>query len=196
VRNKPKRAQQTLRIIGGEHRGRTYPFVSADGLRPTTDRVKETLFNWLQLWTSGARVLDLYAGSGSLSWEAWSREALEVVAIERNPSAVRELKSVKQHLKANSVRLIEGDCQSILLSQNSDKPYDIVFIDPPFADEHWVNVLDLLESRGCLAKNAWVYIEQPIKTPVPPVPENWRLHREKKAGQVMARLYQRDNNED
>ena len=196
MRNKARRAQQTLRIIGGVHRGRTYPFVSADGLRPTTDRVKETLFNWLQLWTAGARVLDLYAGSGSLSWEAWSREASAVVAIERNPSAMKALRSVQQHLKADSVQLIESDCQSVLAKQNSDKPFDIVFIDPPFADEHWAGVLDLLESRHWLSHTAWVYIEQPIKTSEPPVPECWRLHREKKAGQVMARLYQRENNED
>ncbi|WP_444945934.1 16S rRNA (guanine(966)-N(2))-methyltransferase RsmD [Microbulbifer sp. VTAC004] len=173
-----------LRIIGGLWRGRKLQFAPVEGLRPTGDRLRETLFNWLQFYLPTAHCLDLFAGSGALGLEALSRGAASVDFVELNPHAARTLKQQLQLLGAQRAQVYNCEAADFLAS--SDKQYDIVFIDPPFAKDLWQESLSALE--GHLSAEALIYIETPRNTP-PPVLPNWQLIKEKRAGQVCMRLY-------
>jgi len=174
-----------LRIIGGEHRGRRLCFPDAKGLRPTSDRVRETLFNWLQGEVAGKRVLDLFAGSGALGLEALSRHAGFLVSIEKLPAAARQLKENIELLSLLDRSKVYKDDAMQWLERTSEKPFNLVFLDPPFAEGLLPNVLKLLAKSTLLADGAWVYVEQEASQPWPQWPNDWYLYREAKAGQVV-----------
>lgn len=184
-----------LRIIGGLWRGRKLSFPAVDGLRPTGDRVRETLFNWLSPEIQGARCLDVFAGSGALGIEALSRGAGETLLIERDPKAVAQLRLNLGILNAGNGKVIHGNALSILQQgkpvSEEHQPYHIVFIDPPFELRLWQQVIDALEAGNWLANNATIYIESGRES-VYQTPVNWQLHREKYAGNVSYRLFYRE----
>ncbi len=184
----PKGSTGFIRIISGLWRGRKLPVQDAQGLRPTTDRVKETLFNWLAADIPHARCLDLFAGSGGLGFEAASRQAELVTMIELHKPAYQQLKTNIQQLKANNIEVHNQDTLSFL--QQAGQPYDIVFIDPPFRQGLLEQTLNLLQQNGWLSDNGLVYIETEKELHLPTLPTHWQLHREKTAGQVCYRLYQ------
>lgn len=180
-----------LRIIAGLWRGRKLSFPSVDGLRPTGDRIRETLFNWLAPEIQGARCLDLFAGSGALGIEALSRGAQVSLLLERDPKAAAQLKANLDILRAEAGRVVNADAVSFLQQANSDAPYHIVFIDPPFQLHLWQVVIDALEAGKWLADNATIYIESGRDDSYHP-PINWQLHRDKHAGAVSYRLFYRE----
>lgn len=190
---KPARpaAQGQLRIIGGEWRSRRLSFPEAPGLRPTTDRVRETLFNWLAPHVEGARVLDPFAGSGALLLEALSRGAARGLALELNPAAAAALRDNLALLRAGNAEVRLGDALQQLQGATAE-PFDLVFLDPPFHQELLVPACRLLEERGWLAADAWIYTESESAPSGLGLPGNWRLHREKHAGQVHYALWQRE----
>ena len=182
-------AARSVRIIAGQWRGRRVAFQPVPGLRPTPDRVRETLFNWLQRSVVGARCLDLYAGTGALGFEALSRGAAESVFVERDPIAVRNLIAVAQTLGANQARITQSDAQVFL--SGSPQPFDLVFLDPPFALGALGELCTLLDSRGWLAPAAHIYLEQAARDALPELPPGWRQIKETRAGEVRALLAQR-----
>lgn len=191
-RPSPKATQNNqLRIIAGLWRGRKLSFPDIDGLRPTGDRIRETLFNWLAPEIQGARCLDLFAGSGALGIEALSRGAEVSVLVERDTKATAHLKANLEILKAEQGRVVNADALGFLQKENSDAPYHIVFIDPPFQLKLWQDVIEALEAGNWLADNATIYIESGRDNEYHP-PINWQLHRDKHAGAVSYRLYYRE----
>lgn len=182
--------QGQLRIIGGEWRSRRFAFPDAPGLRPTPDRVRETLFNWLAPYIQGARVLDPFAGSGALYLEALSRGASLALALDLNAEAIASLRRHLDTLHCSAGQLLQSDALRYLDSQ-TPTPFDLVFLDPPFNQNLLAPTCTLLEERGWLAKDAWIYTESETQPSSLGLPANWRLHREKKAGQVYYALWQR-----
>ncbi len=181
-----------VRIIGGEWRGRKLHFPPAAGLRPTPDRVRETLFNWLQFELAGARCLDLFAGSGALGIEALSRGAGEAVFVERDAVSARAIRDLLAQLRCDRGRVEQVDALAWLeRGPPASKPFDIVFLDPPYG-EAWLPVLaEKLEQGGWLAPGAWIYLEDPAVRGVPPLPAAWTLLRSKRAGDVGYHLARR-----
>ena len=176
-----------LRIIGGQWRGRKLAFPDVEGLRPSGDRVRETLFNWLNFELPGARCLDLFAGSGALGLEALSRGASCATLVEKNSTAARQLRSHCQTLNANA-EVVETDAIHWLHTVTPSAPFDVVFLDPPFAKQLLTPCCELLNRHNWLAPDACIYMECGIdESPV--VPSQWQLHREKRSGQVSYRLY-------
>lgn len=187
---KPHNGQGQLRIIAGEWRSRRLSFPDAPGLRPTPDRVRETLFNWLAPHIEGAKVLDAFAGSGALYLEALSRGAAEAVALDSNQAAINSLRQNLETLRCPRGQVIQSDAQRYL--QGEPKfAFDLVFLDPPFHQDLLPTTCALLEERQWLAANAWIYTESETPPSTLQLPGNWRLHREKKAGQVYYALWQR-----
>jgi 16S rRNA (guanine966-N2)-methyltransferase len=178
-------SSNTLRIIGGQWRSRKLRFPDVDGLRPTPDRVRETLFNWLRGVIEGARCLDLFAGSGALSFEALSRGAGAVVMVERDAGAVRALRTNLELLNAGNAQLIQRDALEFLRDgPGTLPPFDIVFLDPPYHR----NLIDpccaLLHDGGWLAPAARIYIEAEASLGGFRLPPDFELMRSKRAGQV------------
>ena len=191
-RQSPKTTHSNqLRIIAGLWRGRKLNFPEVEGLRPTGDRIRETLFNWLAPEIQGARCLDLFAGSGALGIEALSRGASISVMVERDTKAENQLRDNLDLLHAEAGRIIRDDAVGLLKKGNQDKPYHIVFIDPPFQLNLWQAVIDALEMGNWLADNATIYIESGRDNDYQP-PINWQLHRDKYAGVVSYRLFYRE----
>lgn len=180
-----------IRIIGGQWRGRKLPVLDKEGLRPTTDRVKETLFNWLAPDMVNARCLDCFSGSGALGFEALSRYASEAVLLERDRQVAQQLNANAILLKATNAKIVNDDTLAWLDREGS--AFDIVFVDPPFRKDILNQTITLLENRGWLSENAVIYIECEAEHQQLTIPTNWQLHREKMAGQVMYRLYQRQS---
>ncbi|WP_221793013.1 16S rRNA (guanine(966)-N(2))-methyltransferase RsmD [Oceanobacter mangrovi] len=178
-----KPASQQLRIIGGQWRSRRLRFPAIDGLRPTLDRVRETLFNWLQFDVEGARVLDAFAGSGALGFEALSRGAKEVVFLEKNPSAAVQLKENLQTLGARNAQIWAGDALN-WLKQNPE-PYDLVFLDPPFGLKLLQPAIDSLT----LLPGALVYVEHETGLQLQ-LPPNWQELKQKQTKEFCFRLFQ------
>lgn len=148
----------SIRIIAGQHRGRKLPVLMAEGLRPTADRVKETLFNWLMGDIAGARVLDMFAGAGSLGFEAISRSAAYVLMIENSPLIAAQLKHNLQRIDAQTkADIICGDAFTVL--NNKTASFDIVFVDPPFHKDLAMRAINTLFARNMLKQNALIYIE-------------------------------------
>lgn len=176
-----------LRIIAGRLRGSRLDVADVPGLRPTADRVRETLFNWLAPHLPGARCLDLFAGSGALGFEAASRGAASVLMIERDARAVAALRATAQRLKVDIVQVHEGDALA-WLDASATPRFDIVFVDPPFADGVIDQSLAMLATW--LKPDAWVYVESGCDH-VPAVPADWRLHREGRTREVRFALYTR-----
>ncbi|SFN42120.1 16S rRNA m(2)G-966 methyltransferase [Izhakiella capsodis] len=189
MKKSPGRNQGQIRIIGGQWRGRKLPVPESDGLRPTTDRVRETLFNWLMPVMTDARCLDCFAGSGALGLEALSRNARGATLLELERPVAQQLEKNCQTLGASHAQIINTN--SLTWLSQPGEAYDVVFIDPPFRKGLLNQMLPLLEQHGWLAEQAMIYIENEIEGGIPPVPANWHLYREKIAGQVAYRLYQR-----
>lgn len=179
-----------VRIIGGDKRGLRLQFVDHGGdLRPSSDRLRETLFNWLQFELPGMRVLDLFAGSGVLGAEALSRGAHEAVLIEKKRDRVADLQRQLHPLFGDRVSALCHD--ALLWLQQPAQPFDLVFVDPPYDLGLAEPACADLEARGWLAGDAWIYVESRRQGAVPVVPVNWSLHREKQAGEIHARLFRR-----
>ncbi|MBB3183885.1 16S rRNA (guanine966-N2)-methyltransferase [Halomonas fontilapidosi] len=177
-----------LRIIGGEYRRRQLPVLDRPGLRPTPDRVRETLFNWLTDATPGARVLDLFAGTGALGLEALSRGARQAVFVERDAKVARQLTDNLAALGANErARLVNADAQAFLTG--APTPFSLAFLDPPFRLGLAGACCHALEA-GWLAEEALIYVETESSL-APEVPANWHLHREVRAGDSTGWLYRR-----
>lgn len=172
-----------LRIIGGQWRSRRLPVVDLPGLRPTTDRVRETLFNWLQNDVPGARCLDLFAGSGALGFEAASRGAASVVMLEMQSQAVKLLQQNMQALQANTMQLIAQDAMQ-WLQKPSPVRFDIVFIDPPFDSDYLASACELLEQNDYLAEQACIYLEMDSHQSLPELPCRWHVVRQKKQARL------------
>ena len=176
-----------IRIIAGQHRGRKLPVLMADGLRPTTDRVKETVFNWLMPYIQDANCLDCFAGSGGLGFEAISRGASSAILVELNKSAAQQLNDNKALLKANNIRVIQQNALNFLHS--NQQAYSLVFIDPPFRKGLAQKAAELLVEKG-LTDEALIYVEMEADDNLQIMPSHWQLLKEKVAGQVIYRLYQ------
>jgi 16S rRNA (guanine966-N2)-methyltransferase len=178
----------SIRIIAGLHRGRKLPVLMAEGLRPTTDRVKETVFNWLMPFIQDSNCLDCFAGSGGLGFEALSRGASHVSLIELNKAAVQQLRENQQLLKTDHVSVINSD--AIHFIEGNTQKFDVVFLDPPFRKGFIEKTTQLLNENS-LADNALIYIEMESEQNNQKLPLNWKLLKEKVAGQVIYRLYQK-----
>ncbi|AOW77260.1 16S rRNA (guanine(966)-N(2))-methyltransferase RsmD [Colwellia sp. PAMC 20917] len=178
----------SIRIIGGSHRGRKLPVLMAEGLRPTTDRVKETVFNWLMPFIQDSLCLDCFAGSGGLGFEALSRGASHVSFVELNKAAAQQLLENQRLLKSANISIVNSDALSFI-EKNISK-FDIVFIDPPFRKNLVEQTAKRLDQHS-LADNALIYIEMESEQNNQQLPMNWTLLKEKIAGQVAYRLYQK-----
>jgi RNA methyltransferase, RsmD family len=182
----------TIRLISGQWRGRKLPVHDVEGLRPTTDRVKETLFNWLATEVRDSRCLDVFAGSGSLGFEALSRYAGYVMMIEQEPKAARQLQQNLQTLQCEQAQVVCRDAIQVLQNPCSE-PFELVFLDPPFRKNLLLQVIPLLEQQGWLAKRALIYLERENEGEAPVIPPNWQLLKDKQAGQVRYQLYLRES---
>lgn len=181
------RAPGVVRIIGGDWRGTRLPVADREGLRPTADRVRETLFNWLQPVLPGARVLDLFAGTGALGLEAVSRGAREAVLVERDPQLAEGLRQLAARLPGGErVQVVCADALAWL--RTAPGGFDLAFVDPPFASDLWDPALAALDSR--MPEEAWLYVESPVDVSPMPTPI-WRPHREGRTREVRYALYRR-----
>jgi len=177
-----------IRIIGGRWRGTRLDVPDAPGLRPTSDRVRETLFNWLQPVLPGARVLDLFAGSGALGLEALSRGAASAVLIERDAKLAAALRATTARLEGGeAASVVQADALAWLHAQ-PEGYFDLAFVDPPFDANFWGGVLPVLTAK--LAADGWLYVESPHAAEAAPPPE-WALHREGRTREVRYALYRR-----
>ena len=176
-----------IRIIGGQWRGRKLPVPESPGLRPTTDRVRETLFNWLAPSIVDA---NCFAGSGALGLEALSRYAANATLLEMERGVAQQLQKNLATLKASNGKVVNTNTLAFLAQAGT--PHHIVFVDPPFRKGLLEETLKLLENNGWLSDEALIYIESEVENGLPPVPVNWHPYREKVAGQVAYRLYQRE----
>ena len=178
-----------VRIIAGQWRGRKLSFPDAQGLRPTPDRVRETLFNWLAPLVPGSRCLDLFAGSGALGFEAASRGAAGVVMVDHNPDIVRMLRRNQQLLCADAIEIVQQEAEIYLAGRRSEQ-FDLVFLDPPFQESSLLeNSMRRLAGSGRLKADARIYLEMQAKSSEPSVPACWAAEKQKMAGQVAYRLY-------
>ena len=190
-RPQPEKAAGKLRIIGGSLRGSKLAVADLDGLRPTPDRVRETLFNWLASFIEGARCLDLFAGTGALGIEALSRGASWVDFIERDAQLAQTLRGNLSRLKQEAARVRNADALSVL-GEKPEQPFDIAFVDPPFALNLWDSAAGLLESSKWLAPHALIYVESPVEQALN-LPPTWQPHREGRASAVRYALYRRSD---
>lgn len=186
----PSQSAGQIRIIGGKWRGRKLPVPDSPGLRPTTDRVRETLFNWLAPMIQGARCLDCFAGSGALGLEALSRYAGEAILLEADRHVAKQLSSNLTLLSAENGQVVHTN--SLQWLAQPGQPFDLVFLDPPFRKDLLAETINLLEQFNWLAAEAWIYVEAEAESAAADVPASWQLHREKIAGQVAYRLYIRN----
>jgi 16S rRNA (guanine966-N2)-methyltransferase len=180
---------RVIRVIGGSMRGRRWRFPDVPDIRPTPDRVRETLFNWLGSRVAGARCLDLFAGSGALGIEALSRGASSVVLVEQNTAVARALSALMTEWNVQGARVERADAFAYL--RGTATPIDIVFLDPPFTAGLITPAATLLEERGWLAPDALIYLERPAREPAPALPAGWRELKGKQAGEVGYHLYAR-----
>ncbi len=180
-----------VRIIGGEHRSRRIPVVQVDGLRPTGDRARETLFNWLGQKVLGASVLDLFAGTGALGFEAASRGAGRVTMIESNTLALEGLRSAGQLLRLENIILVNADAlqwSNEYADANPGETFDIVFVDPPFDANLHQPAIDALSEDALLKPGCLVYIESQREQSYL-VPSHWEEQKDKVQGNVRLRLF-------
>ena len=177
-----------LRIIGGKWRGRKLAFTPAEGLRPTADRVRESLFNWLAPHIQDARCADLFAGSGALGLEALSRGAAHCDFVDTSAAALAQVGDHLATLNASA----NGKCHlapAVQFLRAASEPYDIVFIDPPFNRQLVTPTCAVLAEKQLLGAGALAYIETATTEPFPEVPPGWAIHRDKAAGGVAYRLF-------
>ena len=176
-----------LRIIGGEWKRRVLPFASIEGLRPTPDRVRETLFNWLMWDVQNTQVLDLCAGSGALSFEALSRGAAHVMMIEPNATQAKFLKDNLQLLKAENCEIKIMTAQKALATLKTE--FDLVFLDPPYALDLWQELA--LKVNPLIKNQGYIYVEADRDLNLLNLPHTWHLEKQTKAGVVRAGLYKK-----
>ena len=175
-----------IRIIAGQWRGRRLKVPHQQGLRPTTDRVKETVFNWLMHDVREANCLDMFAGTGSLGLEALSRGAAHCTFMEQSREAAKLLKANIVMLAAPA-NVITGDAIAAL--EQCNERFHLVFLDPPFHQNLLAPAIDVLLSKSLLAENACIYIEKAQDEPLPPLPAHWQLRKQKQHGQVSSLLF-------
>jgi 16S rRNA (guanine966-N2)-methyltransferase len=179
-----------VRIISGDWRGRRLKVADVPGLRPTGDRCRETLFNWLQPWISGADCADLFAGTGALGFEAASRGAASVLMIEKHPRAQEVLRQSIEQLQAVQVNLHAGGAMSMLEDIKQDS-FDLVFVDPPFDSNLGGLVLERLDKIAAVRRGGFIYVESPASKSISP-PEDWRVWRDQQLGEVRMQLFRRN----
>jgi 16S rRNA (guanine966-N2)-methyltransferase len=184
-----KKMANTLRIIGGDWRGRRIRFPGTGGIRPTPDRVRETLFNWLMHKVPGGRCLDLFAGSGALGLEALSRGAAHATFVERERENAARLRETASALAPGRATVVEADALAWLSGRHS--PFDIVFLDPPFGVDLLSGAMLRLDAGDILAPDAYIYVEMPASAGAPELPAGWLLHRSGRAGAVGYHLARR-----
>jgi 16S rRNA (guanine966-N2)-methyltransferase len=172
-----------VRIIAGKWRGRKLEVIDSPCLRPTPDRIRETLFNWLQQEIVGARCLDLFAGTGALAFEALSRDASEVMLVESDPKIVESLKQLAETLGSEDHTIQLADALSWL--KRGIKGFDIIFLDPPFNQGYIEKCCALIIKESLLNTNGLVYIESEKDLALP---DGWKLKKQKNAGQVQSLL--------
>jgi 16S rRNA (guanine966-N2)-methyltransferase len=185
---RPDAPSGRVRIIGGALRNSRLEVPALAGLRPTPERVRETVFNWLAPLIAGARCLDVCAGTGALGIEALSRGAASVMFVEREAQAARALGANLARLKTTGGMVVATSAQDYL--RGPAQPFDVVFLDPPFALDLWSALAQQLEVGGWLAPAALIYVESP-RAAVPVLPAQWQVHREAMAGAVRYALYRR-----
>jgi 16S rRNA (guanine966-N2)-methyltransferase len=179
--------KQEIRIIGGQYRGKKLHFPNIEGLRPTPDRVRETLFNWLMHDIRDARCLDAFAGSGALGLEAFSRGASQVILVEQSPQAHANLQKIIHAFNSPIVKLLKMDAQHYL--QTSKEQFDIIFLDPPFAHNYLPQCIADLAQNDILVQGGLVYLESP--TPIEMDEKQWQQIKLKQAGQVLYGLFKK-----
>lgn len=181
------KTKNNIRIIGGKWRSRNIAVVDAPNLRPTPNRVRETLFNWLAPYIHDAVCLDAFAGSGALGFEALSRGAQSVTFLEKNQQAYMQLQENKNQLKATEATIVKADFLQYPLS--SDQKFNLVFLDPPFHDGLLEKYCQALQHRDILAQNALIYLETAVDVKDYNVPQQWQLEKEKQCGDVRCELF-------
>ncbi|OED43661.1 16S rRNA (guanine(966)-N(2))-methyltransferase RsmD [Endozoicomonas sp. (ex Bugula neritina AB1)] len=184
----PSKGGGQLRIIAGDWRGRKLPVADLPGLRPTSDRIRETVFNWLNHYIPNAAVLDCFSGTGALSFEALSRGAKSVTMLERATPAAQTLKNNLTTLKTSKADVINTDSLQ-WLQKPASKAFDIIFLDPPFRMGLLEQTCQLLESNGYLHEKSLIYIEAEKELSPFPVPPNWQPLKSKTGGQVCFTLW-------
>jgi 16S rRNA (guanine966-N2)-methyltransferase len=185
-----RRQQGQLRIIGGEWRSRRIRFVTESDIRPTPDRVRETLFNWLQQAVPGARCLDLYAGSGALGFEALSRGAAHVTFVDQDVRVIQQLQANIELLAAGNAETVWSPAQEYLQGKGGAS-FDVVFLDPPYREHALAAACEQLERSGLLAATAWIYLEADAAETPPALPAGWHYLHNRSAGQVGYHLCRR-----
>lgn len=180
--------KQTLRIIAGKYRGKKLHFPTVEGLRPTPDRVRETLFNWLMHDIRGARCLDAFAGSGALGFEALSRGAMRVTLIEQAPTAYNNLVKFAQTFSSPDVTVLKEDACRYF--KQAKEQFDIIFLDPPFTKNYIPQCIHQLEQCDILVSKGFLYIESSEKISLNPA--KWTRLKLKQSGQVIYGLYQKN----
>lgn len=179
-----------MRIIAGRWRGSKLVFPDAEGLRPTSDRIRETLFNWISGVVPGARCLDMFAGSGALGFEAASRGAAKVVMLEHNPLIVAALQNSRDRIDDGVIEIYAADAKTWV--ERCKEPFDLVFLDPPFSDHGLLkDSLTALATNQCVKPGGQVYLELSRQQPVPELPQDWVQEKAKAAGEVSYYLFQR-----
>ncbi|MDH3688423.1 MAG: 16S rRNA (guanine(966)-N(2))-methyltransferase RsmD [Gammaproteobacteria bacterium] len=174
--------RNSLRIIGGEWRGRRLPLAPVRGLRPTPDRVRETLFNWLLPWIADRSCLDLFAGSGALGFEALSRGATKVLMVEQSREAVAMLERNRSELAAENLTI--SRCDAVAFLRQTNEKFDLVFLDPPFMQGYVQRCCKFLQDKRMLEPGALLYLEAERSLDPLPIPHEWRLARSQTAGNV------------
>lgn len=192
IRTQPSnknRGKGEIRIIAGQWRGRKLPVLDKEGLRPTTDRIKETVFNWLMPYILDSRCLDCFAGSGSLGIEALSRQAKYVQFFELDKQVAKQLEANLIRLQTQSGKVQQGDSLQHLKEGNQDAPYELVFLDPPFNKALLQPAIQQLEDGNWIAQNSLIYIEKERSLDKLELPPHWELLKHKQAGEVSFSLY-------
>ena len=180
----------SIRIIAGEWRSRRLPVADVPGLRPSGDRARETLFNWLQPYIPGSVCLDLFAGTGALGFEAASRGAASVTLVDKHALVIDHLQKSIDALEATQLSVHHGDALQFLQNQPRDQ-FDIIFVDPPFQQRIDEAVLQKIEEARCLGIRGFVYLESPVSRRAPTPPAGWNCWREKTLGDVCMQLFRR-----
>ena len=172
-----------LRIVAGKWRSRLLDIADVPGLRPTSERVRETVFNWLAPSIQGARCLDLFAGTGALGFEALSRGATQVVFVESSRRAARAIEKSAKILDASGAIIQRGDADDYVRNAQPAS-FDIIFLDPPFADDRLEALCGQIEEQRILAPGGRIYLEEDREKPETPLPDRWRVLKDKAAGNV------------
>lgn len=178
-----------LRIIGGSHRHRIIRFPTSDGMRPTGNRIRETLFNWLEPHIAGTNCLDLFAGSGALGFESLSRGARAATLLETNKSVAMNLRDNAAKLGFTNARVIQSEARQWLISEVASDLFDVAFIDPPFAGNLLYDCCANLSDSQLLAEDAKVYLEHDQEIDSTKLPSGWSEIKNNCAGRVHFGLY-------